>query len=199
MDARSGEALVDFTRVAGRQHRGSRVHQRAELARDGGAPEGYDAAAYGHDFKLFHAFAKQAAPDMLIWGRAQSAIRGGLVRHGGGIAAMLNSRDLLAAIQPAESTPSPTTITGGLEALRPLGPPDDAGGCAHGTAGSGAPTRPSAFTASCATSSSPAGRSGTPRPPMRPAAATRGRLAFLDTFRYLDNSPADGGAYTNPR
>jgi hypothetical protein len=33
-----------------------------------GAPPGYDAAAYGRDFKIFHAFARQAAPDMLILG-----------------------------------------------------------------------------------------------------------------------------------
>ena len=38
------------------------------LAAMGGAPEGYDAAAYGRDFKMFHAFAKQAAPDMMILG-----------------------------------------------------------------------------------------------------------------------------------
>ena len=34
----------------------------------GGAPAGYDAAAYGRDFKVFRAFAKQTAPDMLILG-----------------------------------------------------------------------------------------------------------------------------------
>ena len=34
----------------------------------GGAPAGYDAAAYGRDFKVFRAFAKETAPDMLILG-----------------------------------------------------------------------------------------------------------------------------------
>ena len=38
------------------------------LAAMGGAPAGYDAAAYGRDFKRFHAFARAAAPDMLILG-----------------------------------------------------------------------------------------------------------------------------------
>ena len=34
----------------------------------GGAPAGYDAGAYGRDFKRFHAFASAAAPEMLILG-----------------------------------------------------------------------------------------------------------------------------------
>jgi hypothetical protein len=34
----------------------------------GGAPKGYDAAAYGRDFKAFRAFARQAVPDMVILG-----------------------------------------------------------------------------------------------------------------------------------
>ena len=34
----------------------------------GGAPNGYDAAAYARDFAVFRAFAKQSAPGMLILG-----------------------------------------------------------------------------------------------------------------------------------
>jgi hypothetical protein len=34
----------------------------------GGAPAGYAAADYGRDFKTFHAFVRQAAPEMLILG-----------------------------------------------------------------------------------------------------------------------------------
>src|SRR5206468_3188700 len=34
----------------------------------GGAPKGYDAAAYGRDFKVFRAFARRTVPDMLILG-----------------------------------------------------------------------------------------------------------------------------------
>ena len=47
------------------------------LAAMGGAPAGYDAAAYGRDFKVFRAFAKQAAPDMLILGPGLSRRDGG--------------------------------------------------------------------------------------------------------------------------
>ena len=38
------------------------------MALMGGAPVGYDAAAYGRDFQVFLLFVKQAAPDMLILG-----------------------------------------------------------------------------------------------------------------------------------
>ena len=34
----------------------------------GGAPAGYDAAAYGRDFKVFRAFASRRRPSMLILG-----------------------------------------------------------------------------------------------------------------------------------
>jgi hypothetical protein len=34
----------------------------------GGAPKGYDAAAYGRDFQIFRAFAREYAPGMLILG-----------------------------------------------------------------------------------------------------------------------------------
>jgi len=35
---------------------------RPTLAGMGGAPKGYDAAAYGRDFKAFHAFIKNQRP-----------------------------------------------------------------------------------------------------------------------------------------
>ena len=39
-----------------------------DLPAIGGAPAGYDAAAYGRDFKIFHSFVKQAAPGMMVLG-----------------------------------------------------------------------------------------------------------------------------------
>ena len=38
------------------------------LAAIGGLPAGYDPAAYGRDFKVFHAFVKQTVPEMMILG-----------------------------------------------------------------------------------------------------------------------------------
>jgi len=65
----------------------------------GGASPGYDAAAYGRDFKVFRAFAKEAAPDMLILGPGSVGERatGGL---GSGIIRSLKTRDLLTATGP---------------------------------------------------------------------------------------------------
>lgn len=72
----------------------------------GGAPAGYDAAAYGRDFKIFHAFAKQAAPDMQILGpgsvgevNADWAVASGY----DGSVMLLKSHDLLAASGPVQA------------------------------------------------------------------------------------------------
>ena len=57
-----------------------------------GAPKGYDAAAYGRDFKVFLAFAKKAAPDMAILGPGSLGETGALAGAAG-----LKTQDLLAA------------------------------------------------------------------------------------------------------
>jgi hypothetical protein len=67
----------------------------------GGAPVGYDAAAYGRDFKLFRAFAKQAAPDMLILGPGSVGETTGDWGVTYGVAGILKTRDMLAASRPA--------------------------------------------------------------------------------------------------
>jgi hypothetical protein len=66
----------------------------------GGAPAGYDAAAYGRDFKVFRAFARQTAPGMLILG--PGSVGETIGKHGVayGSAAMLATGDLLAASEP---------------------------------------------------------------------------------------------------
>lgn len=71
-----------------------------------GAPAGYDAAAYGRDFKIYHAFAKQAAPDMQILGpgsvgeaNADWAVASGY----DGSVMLLKSHDLLAASGPVQA------------------------------------------------------------------------------------------------
>jgi heparanase len=69
------------------------------LASFGGTPPGYDAAAYGRDFKVFRAFAREAAPDLVILGPGSVGERasGGL---GSGTIRTLKTRDLLAATGP---------------------------------------------------------------------------------------------------
>jgi hypothetical protein len=44
------------------------------LAAMGGAPTGYDTAAYGRDFKVFRAFAKQTVPTLFILGPEEQSI-----------------------------------------------------------------------------------------------------------------------------
>jgi hypothetical protein len=57
--------LVDYTTSLGGRLAAAEFMNEPTM---GGEPVGYDAAAYGRDFKVFHAFVKQAAPDMLILG-----------------------------------------------------------------------------------------------------------------------------------
>ena len=67
----------------------------------GGEPAGYDAAAYGRDFKIFHAFARQEAPGMLILGPDAVGETTGEWGAAYGNAPKLKTRDLLAASRPA--------------------------------------------------------------------------------------------------
>jgi hypothetical protein len=71
------------------------------LAVMGGAPAGYDAAAYGRDFKRFHAFAKTAAPDMLILGPGSVGETADEPDAGDGNGSTLKTRNLLIASRPA--------------------------------------------------------------------------------------------------
>ena len=69
------------------------------LAVMGGAPAGYDAAAYGRDFQRFHAFARAAAPDMLILG--PGSVGETADESGPADGSSLTTRNLLAASRPA--------------------------------------------------------------------------------------------------
>jgi Glycosyl hydrolase family 79, N-terminal domain len=60
--------LLDFTRMAGGSIAAAEFMNEPNLAAIGGLPAGYDAAAFGRDFKVFHAFVKQTVPEMMILG-----------------------------------------------------------------------------------------------------------------------------------
>jgi heparanase 1 len=60
--------VVAFTRAAGSSIAAAELMNEPDLAAMGGAPPGYDAKAYGRDFKVFHEFAKRDAPRMMILG-----------------------------------------------------------------------------------------------------------------------------------
>ena len=60
--------FLDYTKSVGGSVAAAEFMNEPNLAAMGGAPKGYDAAAYGRDFKIFRAFAKQAVPEMVILG-----------------------------------------------------------------------------------------------------------------------------------
>jgi hypothetical protein len=60
--------FLDFTRSAGGQIAAAEFMNEPDLPAIGGAPDGYDAKAYGRDFAAFRAFMKAAAPDVTILG-----------------------------------------------------------------------------------------------------------------------------------
>ncbi len=92
--------FVDFTRANGSAIAAAEFMNEPTLAAMGGAPKDYDAAAYGRDFKRFRAFAKQAAPDMLILGPGSVGETTGSWGIAYGDLPILKSRDLLAASGP---------------------------------------------------------------------------------------------------
>jgi hypothetical protein len=60
--------LLDFTRMAGGRIAAAEFVNEPNLAAIGGRPAGYDPAAYGRDFRVFHAFVNQTVPEMMILG-----------------------------------------------------------------------------------------------------------------------------------
>ena len=92
--------LLDYTRSVGGSIAAAEFMNEPNLAAMGGAPRGYDAAAYGRDFKIFHSFVKQAAPDMLVLGPGSVGESTGDWALAYGNQQVLNTRDLLAASGP---------------------------------------------------------------------------------------------------
>ena len=62
------EKVLHFTRENGGIIAAAEFFNEPTFAALGGAPKGYDAAAYGRDFKVFHAYLKKAAPNIEILG-----------------------------------------------------------------------------------------------------------------------------------
>jgi heparanase 1 len=60
--------VVAYTHSIGGKIVAAEFMNEPNLAAMGGAPAGYDAAAYGRDFAIFHRFVKQTVPDLMILG-----------------------------------------------------------------------------------------------------------------------------------
>ncbi|HVN92959.1 MAG TPA: hypothetical protein VMT38_04655 [Terracidiphilus sp.] len=91
------QAFLDYTKSAGGDIAAAEFMNEPTLAEIGGAPKGYDAQAFGLDFAVFHAWAKENAPQMQILGP-------GGVAEGTPIAPtsmhLLKSEDILKATGP---------------------------------------------------------------------------------------------------
>jgi heparanase 1 len=94
---------LDFTKSEGGRIAAAEWMNEPTVAAMGGAPGGYDAAAYGRDFKIFHTFIKQAAPEMQILGPGSVGESTGewamAAGYGGDV--LLKARDLMTAVQRA--------------------------------------------------------------------------------------------------
>jgi heparanase len=92
------EKILQFTRSAGGSIAAAEMFNEPTFASMGGAPKGYDAAAYGRDFRAFHAYMQKADPEMKILGP-------GSVGEAGSLGNMANlhlirSEDMLQAEGP---------------------------------------------------------------------------------------------------
>ena len=85
--------FLAYTKEIGGSIAAAEMFNEPTFASMGGAPKGYDAAAYGRDFKVFHPYMKEAAPDMLILGPG-SVGEGGLVAGVPGMH-LIKSEDML--------------------------------------------------------------------------------------------------------
>ena len=89
--------LLAYTKSIGGSIAAAEYMNEPTFAAMGGAPKGYDAAAYGRDLAVFRPFARQAAPGMVILGPGSVGEGGSLLPPG---MPMLKSDDLLKATGP---------------------------------------------------------------------------------------------------
>ncbi len=91
--------VFSFTRSVGGSIVAAEFMNEPTYAEMGGAPKGYDAAAYGRDIAVFRPFAKEAAPEMAILG--PGGVGEGIALMPIGLAgSVLKSEDLLKATGP---------------------------------------------------------------------------------------------------
>lgn len=89
--------LLAYTKSVGGSIAAAEYMNEPTFAAMGGAPKGYDAAAYARDIKVFQPFIREAAPSMIFLGPGGVGEGGTLVPAG---MAMLSSADLLKATGP---------------------------------------------------------------------------------------------------
>src|SRR5271169_102075 len=91
--------LLDYTKSIGGSVTAAEFMNEPTYAEMGGAPKGYDAAAFGRDFSVFLPFVKKAAPDMLVLG--PGGVGEGIALAPIGLAgSIIKSEDILKATGP---------------------------------------------------------------------------------------------------
>ena len=88
--------LFAYTKSTGGRIAAAEFMNEPTLAAMGGAPDGYDAAAYGRDFKAFVAFIKASEPDVIVLGPGST----GETTAAPSSAGFISTRDLLVASGP---------------------------------------------------------------------------------------------------
>lgn len=88
--------LFAYTKSVGGRIAAAEFMNEPNLAAMGGAPDGYDAAAYARDFKTFVAFIRAGAPDTLVLGPGSTGETVAMQSSAG----FIGTRDLLAASGP---------------------------------------------------------------------------------------------------
>ncbi len=86
-----------YTRSVGGRIAATEFMNEPTLAAMGGAPKGYDAAAYGRDFKAFAAFMKDSEPDVMVLGPGSVGETAAPQSSPPSGSEFISTRDLLAA------------------------------------------------------------------------------------------------------
>jgi hypothetical protein len=90
--------VLDYTRSLNGRIVAAEFMNEPNLAAMGGAPKGYDAAAYGRDFRIFEAFVRRTAPEVLVIGPSSVGERASSDAHpSDGSTGTLATRDMLRA------------------------------------------------------------------------------------------------------
>jgi hypothetical protein len=98
--SKEASKFLEYTKSVGGKIAAAEFMNEPTLAAMGGAPKGYDAAAYGRDFKVFRAFARREAPDMLVLGPGSVGETDGKWGLAYGTMPVLKTVDLLRASGP---------------------------------------------------------------------------------------------------
>ena len=93
------EKLLSYTRSIGGSIAAAEMFNEPTFASMGGAPAGYDAAAYGRDFQAFHAYITKADPQLTVLGPG-SVGEGGALGTSIPSTRLIRSEDMLKAEGP---------------------------------------------------------------------------------------------------